>query len=106
MIADIFTVVWKERKGLLRHRGSRSRAALTMLIPIVMISIFFPWSMGPDWLKDPVGVILVSVIIPMLLVGITIPESFAGERERHTLETLLAKTGTFRAQSELTSSRV
>jgi len=90
MIADIFTVVWKERKGLLRQRGSRSRAVLTMLIPIIMISIFFPWSMGPDWVKDPVGVILVSVIIPMLLVGITIPESFAGERERHTLETLLA----------------
>ena len=90
MIADIFTVVWKERKGLLRQRGSRSRAMLTMLIPIIMISIFFPWSMGPDWVKDPVGVILVSVIIPMLLVGITIPESFAGERERHTLETLLA----------------
>jgi ABC-2 type transport system permease protein len=90
MIADILTVVWKERKGLLRQRGSRTRAVLTMLIPVVMVAIYFPWSMGPDWFKDPIGVLLVSVIIPMLLVGITIPESFAGERERHTLETLLA----------------
>ncbi len=28
--------------------------------------------------------------MPLLLVGVTVPESFAGERERHTLPTLLA----------------
>ena len=82
MKADILTVMWKERKGLLRQRGSRARAIVTMLIPVVMIAIIFPWSMGIDWFKDPVGAILVAVIIPMLLVGITIPESFAGEREQ------------------------
>jgi ABC-2 type transport system permease protein len=31
-----------------------------------------------------------SLVVPLLLVGTTIPESFAGERERHTLSTLLA----------------
>jgi ABC-2 type transport system permease protein len=33
---------------------------------------------------------LVAFIVPLLLVGITVPDSFAGERERHTLPTLLA----------------
>ncbi len=33
---------------------------------------------------------MASVLFPLLVVGMTIPESFAGERERHTLETLLA----------------
>jgi len=28
--------------------------------------------------------------VPLLFVGITVPQSFAGEREKHTLETLLA----------------
>jgi ABC-2 type transport system permease protein len=34
--------------------------------------------------------LLLAAVIPIILVGITIPESFAGERERHTLGTLLA----------------
>jgi ABC-2 type transport system permease protein len=33
---------------------------------------------------------MASLIVPLILIGFTIPESFAGERERHTLETLLA----------------
>ncbi|MDM7998673.1 MAG: ABC transporter permease, partial [Dehalococcoidia bacterium] len=43
---------------------------------------------GHDWVDSPAS--LFSLIIPLMLVGMTIPESFAGERERHTLATLLA----------------
>ncbi|NIV40199.1 MAG: ABC transporter permease subunit, partial [Anaerolineae bacterium] len=42
-----------------------------------------------DWVEE-IPSILLSAIIAVLLVGMTIPESFAGERERHTLNTLLA----------------
>lgn len=89
MTADILTVMWKERKGLFRHRGSRLRAALTLLIPLVMMAIYFPWQIGASWLSGPWS-FLASGFVPMIVVGTTVCESFAGERERHTLATLLA----------------
>ena len=88
MKADILTVMWKERKGLFRVQGRRSQALLTMLSP-VFLAIYMPWSMGPDWVESGMSIAL-SVIVPFILVGITVPDSFAGERERHTLPTLLA----------------
>jgi ABC-2 type transport system permease protein len=89
MFDDIKTVMWKERKGLFRVQGSRARAILTVLVPVVMIAVVMPLQMGREWL-DAAWSLLGSILIPFILVGITIPESFAGERERHTLETLLA----------------
>ena len=88
MLDDILTVMWKERKTLFRFRGSRSRFLLTVMAP-VLFAIVFPWQWGPDWVEE-IPSILLSTIIAVLLVGMTIPESFAGERERHTLNTLLA----------------
>jgi ABC-2 type transport system permease protein len=88
MKTDILTIMWKERKGLFRVQGRRSQALLTMLSP-VFLAIYMPWSMGPDWVESGMSIAL-SVIVPFILVGITVPDSFAGERERHTLPTLLA----------------
>ena len=88
MFNDILTVMWKERKGLFRFRGSRIRFLMTMLTPI-LFAFVFPLQAGPDWVEEFPPVVL-SAVIPIILVGITVPESFAGERERHTLETLLA----------------
>lgn len=88
MMSDIWTVMWKERKGLLRVGGSRWRFALTVLIPFGMVAIYFPLQTGRDWVESPVA--LFCLIVPLMLEGIIIPESFAGERERHTLATLLA----------------
>ena len=89
MIADILTVMWKESKGLLRYQGSRTRAVLGFLIPMAMLGIYLPLQIGRALVEGPWS-LLASVFIPMMLVGTMIPESFAGERERHTLETLLA----------------
>ena len=88
MMSDILTVMWKERKGLFRVQGRRSQALLTMLSPLVL-SIYIPWNIGPGWVESGLSVVL-SVIVPFILVGITVPDSLAGERERHTLPTLLA----------------
>lgn len=85
---DALTVMWKERKGLFRYRGSRSRFLLTLLTPVLLAALF-PIQIGRDWGSTMFSVMLAS-IVPVLIVGITIPESFAGERERHTLGTLLA----------------
>lgn len=88
MIADIWTVMWKEWKCLFRYRGSRLRALMTLLIPVGLVAIYFPLSEGHHWVDSPVA--LFALIVPMILVGMAIPDSFAGERERHTLGTLLA----------------
>jgi ABC-2 type transport system permease protein len=88
MLADIWTIMWKESKSILRYRGSRSRFLLVLLSPILLATVF-PWQWGPDWVAEIPSIIL-SIVVAVILVGITIPESFAGERERHTLNTLLA----------------
>ena len=88
MIDDILTTMWKERKTLFRNRASRSRL-LTLLLTPVMLSTVFPVTWGPDWVED-FPPLIIAVVAPAVLVAVMIPDSFAGERERHTLPTLLA----------------
>jgi ABC-2 type transport system permease protein len=85
---DILTVMWKERKGLFRVRGRRAQALIAMLSPL-LLAIYMPWEAGVAWVERGMS-LLVAFVVPLILVGITIPDSFAGERERHTLPTLLA----------------
>jgi len=85
---DILTMLWKERKGLFRVRGRRAQALLGMFSP-VLLAVLFPLQEGVEWVQSPLSVLL-AFIAPLILVGISIPDSFAGERERHTLPTLLA----------------
>lgn len=89
MIQDILTVMWKDRSELLTQGGSRGRAILTLLVGVVMIAIVLPLQMGEEWFSTAWSLIA-AFILPLLLVGTAVPESFAGERERHTLPTLLA----------------
>ena len=86
--SDILTVAWKEwlefRDQLLRLR----RGGLSALIVLLMLGIVTPLQMGPLWLTSP----LMLAYWPLLssgMVSTLIADAFAGERERHTLETLL-----------------
>lgn len=88
MIADIRTMIWKESRSLLRYQGRRSQLAVSLLTPL-LVSILFPIQFGLDWAEGYFS-LFVGVAIPLLIVGITVPDAIAGERERHTLETLLA----------------
>jgi ABC-2 type transport system permease protein len=89
MLADVLTVMWKESKGLFRYQGSLTKTLLSLLIPVLMVGIYLPLQIGRALVEGPWS-LLASVFIPMMLAGMTIPESFAGERERHTLGTMLA----------------
>ena len=89
MIQDILTVMWKEWKGLFRYQGSMRTVVFNLVVPVGMLGIFLPWQEGRDWMSGPLALIGCA-LIPALLVGMKIPDSFAGERERHTLATLLA----------------
>jgi ABC-2 type transport system permease protein len=89
MKTDLSTVMWKEWRGVWRYRGSRRIIVLNLVMPVLMFGVLLPIQEGQEFFKS--GLTLIGAfIIPVLLVGMTVPESFAGERERHTLDTLLA----------------
>jgi ABC-2 type transport system permease protein len=89
MLHDVFTVMWKEWKELLQFQGS-SRSGLTgLLIMIALFGIMMPIQWGTMWVESAASLTL-WLIIPMTLAATIVADTFAGERERHTLETLLA----------------
>ena len=89
MLHDVFTVMWKEWKELLQFQGS-SRSGLTgLLIMIAIFGIIMPLQWGTMWV-DSAASLTLWLIIPMTLAATIVADTFAGERERHTLETLLA----------------
>jgi ABC-2 type transport system permease protein len=88
MLDDILTLAWKERKSQFRVRGSRIRF-LSMVISPLLLATIFPITWGPDWLAE-LPPLIVAAITSVILVAVMVPEAIAGERERHTLETLLA----------------
>jgi ABC-2 type transport system permease protein len=89
MIADIWTIVWKDWKELVLQRGGMRRGWLNILVLLGVFGIFLPLQTGPEWVTSPL-VIVSWAWVPIILVTSVIADSFAGERERHTLETLLA----------------
>lgn len=88
MIADAWTVMWKEWKEILQGSGLRG-GRLSLLIFIGVFGIFLPLQMGRAWVESPV-VLIYWAWVPFFMVNGVIADSFAGERERHTLESLLA----------------
>lgn len=90
MLADLATMIWKEWKELLLSRGGlRGGLISTIGIPLGMLGVYLPWQNGPEWVTTPLLPVAWSWL-PLLLVGALVADSFAGERERKTLETLLA----------------
>jgi len=91
MIDDIMTVVWKEMKEFWQSGGSvRARLLSFSYLPIVLIfGIFLPIFQADLWMEAPLAGIF-AMILPFVVAAGAVPDSFAGERERHTLETLLA----------------
>ncbi|MHB8621006.1 MAG: ABC transporter permease [Chloroflexota bacterium] len=81
------TVIWKEWKEYLAQGGGR-RGPLGLLI-LAVPGVFMPWSFARIWLTSPVPV-FIAAYVSLFMVTSIIADSFAGERERHTLETLLA----------------
>lgn len=88
MIGDALTVMWKEGKEILAMGGAQ-RGKFQLLIFVGIMGVFLPLQMGPQWVTSP-AVVGIWGWVPVLLVSTVIADSFAGERERHTLETLLA----------------
>ncbi len=87
MSADVRTVLWKEWRELLS--GGHGRGKMGVLIVVGVIGILLPLQVGRAWVDSPL-LLAYWAWVPMFLVVSVVADSFAGERERHTLETLLA----------------
>lgn len=89
MIKDTLTIIKKEwREILLQSPGLRG-GRLGLLVFIGVFGIFLPLQSGREWLSSPANLFIWGWV-PFLMVSGVVADSFAGERERHTLETLLA----------------
>lgn len=88
MLTDTITVFQKEWKEAFHNRGIRGYL-FNWMIMVLLIGVYMPIQVGSDWFKSPIMLLLWSWP-PLQLVSGMVADSFAGERERHTLETLLA----------------
>lgn len=85
---DVWIVLGKEWLEL-RSSDSGWVTASTLVAFLAIAGVFVPWQLGLLWVEGP-WVALIWAWMPMFLVTTVTADSVAGERERHTLETLLA----------------
>jgi ABC-2 type transport system permease protein len=87
-MSEIWTIVWKEWRDALLPRARTEY--IRPLLFIALLGIFWPLITGQLWLNISASMVLLTVIFPFFFILNYIGDAFAGERERHTLETLLA----------------
>lgn len=101
MIRDIMTVMWKEWRDMPAQGGQATSSPLRALFGVRksgvigqlfflgMLGVFLPLQTGPTFLSSGI-VVGFMVWAPFVLTMALSADAFAGERERKTLETLLA----------------
>jgi ABC-2 type transport system permease protein len=84
----MWTMMRKELLELL-EASSGAGGLLRLLIWVAILGVFLPLQAGAEWLNTP-ATLFTWTWFPLFVVSSVIAGTFAGERERHTLETLLA----------------
>ena len=87
--SDFSTVFWKEWKEIVLERSAGGAGSYRPLILIAVLGIFVPLRIGPERFFGPFP-LFIYTFFSAIVVTAVIADSFAGERERYTLETLLA----------------
>jgi ABC-2 type transport system permease protein len=87
-VRDIRVVAGKELREIVGAGGGR-RGLVRELLFVGIFGLFFPLSQAEVWRTGSVPAVF-ALMIPLFLVGPHVADSFAGEKERGTLETLLA----------------
>ncbi|MHB0859602.1 MAG: ABC transporter permease subunit [Anaerolineae bacterium] len=92
MVSDVGTLVWKElREMRVQQQGSRlGNGWVRVAIMLAVFGVYMPLQFGAGWVSTSVSALVAWAWVPMLLITGVVAEAFAGERERHTLESLLA----------------
>jgi len=89
MMLDVWTVAWKEWLEQMRVGGGVRGAIVRAVLGVGILGIVWPWMIGRDFVTTYISVAFASLSTAMY-VSALVPDAFPGERERHTLETLLA----------------
>ena len=88
MFADLKAVMWKECLEF-GANSDRRQTFLKLLFFIVIATIFLPMPIEDEEQRNAAWLQL-WYLMPTVMTMSVIPDAIAGERERHTLETLLA----------------
>lgn len=89
MDSDALLVAGKELRELLASRSLKI-LILQMGFLTVVFGLLIPYSQGPYWIGETYFLSVHMVFVPLLVTFPFVADCFAGERERKTLETLLA----------------
>lgn len=87
-MSDLGTMIWKEAKDLIFLGGWGQWIRPLLVIGVVGVAL--PWRAGLPWLELSPIELLILLWVPFITIISFIGDAIAGERERHTLETLLA----------------
>ena len=87
-MSDIWTMMWKETKDSVLQGGLTTWIRPLLLVGV--LGIVFPWRLGQQWLDLTPLVVGLNLYVPFTVILSFVGDAIAGERERHTLETLLA----------------
>jgi ABC-2 type transport system permease protein len=85
---DLWTMVWKEWRDTFFPQGRLANVGSLMFI--ALLGVVFPLIDRQGWLTLSAPMVLLNIFFPYYYILVYIGDSFAGERERHTLETMLA----------------
>lgn len=88
MIRDVGLVAAKEYREVVLRQGGSKASLVNLGLVIVVFGVFMPLQAGASWVEQP-WMLFAWSWLPLFLVTALVSDSFAGERERHTLETLL-----------------
>jgi ABC-2 type transport system permease protein len=88
-VTDFGTVLWKEWREIVLERSGSGAGRFRPLFLVAMLGVFVPLRMGPERYFNPLGLLMPTFFSAVVITAV-IADAFAGERERHTLETLLA----------------
>ena len=89
MSSDFMTVLWKEWKEIMLQRSAGGGGARQPIIMVLIIGVLLPFRMPPERFFSVLE-LAVLAIVSAAAISVVVADAFAGERERHTLETLLA----------------
>jgi ABC-2 type transport system permease protein len=87
-MSDLRTMIWKESKDFLLSGGLSNLIRPLMIFGV--LGIVMPLSFTRHWINLDPAPVLIILYTPFVFVTSFIGDAIAGERERHTLETLLA----------------
>ena len=93
MTAQILVIMrkeWEDSKSTLFAYTNLLAGLWPIILFCAAFGVYEPLKVGLDWMQSPIMVLSISVLVPFVVIGFISPYAFVGERERGTLEALLA----------------